>query len=198
MLSTTGSALPWKANSTVQEFLCRSTSVFGDDVAPLPVETAYPTLLEMPSPVLRVYPREAVVAEKFHAMVELGLANSRMKDFYDIWFLRAVFEFDGGLLGAALRATFATPQDRLADCPALRADLGLQKRPAEEDPVAGLRNESASAENAAPDLAQVNARLRAFLTPVLAALAQTTEASERGITGRGGQDLEMPKEPNAS
>jgi hypothetical protein len=58
---------------------------FGDDVTPAPAETEYPTLLPMPAPVLRVYPRETVIAEKFHTMVERGLTNSRMKDFYDIW-----------------------------------------------------------------------------------------------------------------
>ena len=144
---------------------------FGDDVAPLPIETAYPTLLEMPSPVLRVYPREAVVAEKFHAMVELGLANSRMKDFYDIWFLAGGFEFDGGLLGAALRATFARRKTVLPTALpfALTSDF-------ENDPQKKIQWRAFVAKarlpNAAPDLAQVNARLRAFLTPVLAALAQ--------------------------
>jgi hypothetical protein len=44
-------------------------------------------MLDVPAPVLRAYPREAVVAEKLHAMVDLGLANSRMKDFFDLWFL---------------------------------------------------------------------------------------------------------------
>ncbi len=50
---------------------------FGDDVTPSPAETEYPTLLPMPAPVLRVYPRETVIAEKFHTMVERGLTNSR-------------------------------------------------------------------------------------------------------------------------
>jgi hypothetical protein len=53
-----------------------------------------------------MYPRETVVAEKFEAMVKLGLANSRMKDFYDIWALSREFDFDGGVLSAAIQATF--------------------------------------------------------------------------------------------
>jgi len=60
---------------------------FGDTVIPSPVKVEYPTLLDMPSPHLFVYPRETVVAEKFEAMVDLGIGNSRMKDFYDIWYL---------------------------------------------------------------------------------------------------------------
>lgn len=51
---------------------------FGDAVTPKPVQTDFPTLLDFPAPRLAVYPRETVVAEKFEAMVKLGLANSRM------------------------------------------------------------------------------------------------------------------------
>jgi hypothetical protein len=79
---------------------------FGDAVTPKPVETNFPTLLDFPAPRLAMYPRETVVAEKFEAMVKLGLANSRMKDFYDIWALSRGFDFDGGVLSAAIHATF--------------------------------------------------------------------------------------------
>ncbi len=79
---------------------------FGDAVTPKPVQTSYPTLLDFPAPRLAMYPRETVVAEKFEAMVKLGLANSRMKDFYDIWALSRDFDFDGGVLAAAIQATF--------------------------------------------------------------------------------------------
>jgi hypothetical protein len=61
---------------------------FGDVITPAPVETEIPSLLDMPRGKLLTYPRESVVAEKFEAMVSLGLANSRMKDFYDVWSLR--------------------------------------------------------------------------------------------------------------
>jgi len=64
---------------------------FGDAVTPKPVQTDFPTLLDFPAPHLAMYPRETVVAEKFDAMVKLGLANSRMKDFYDIWALSRSF-----------------------------------------------------------------------------------------------------------
>jgi hypothetical protein len=57
---------------------------FGDVIVPGPETADYPTLLEYPAPRLLVYPRDAVVAEKYQAMVVLGMANSRMKDFYDI------------------------------------------------------------------------------------------------------------------
>lgn len=57
---------------------------FGDAVIPDPQSIEYPVLLDLPVPVLRAYARETVVAEKLHAMVDLGIANSRMKDFYDL------------------------------------------------------------------------------------------------------------------
>ena len=57
---------------------------FDDVVYPTIDESAYPSLLSYPAPILRMYPRETVVAEKFQAMVYLGTINSRMKDFYDI------------------------------------------------------------------------------------------------------------------
>ncbi|HEX6122910.1 MAG TPA: nucleotidyl transferase AbiEii/AbiGii toxin family protein [Ktedonobacterales bacterium] len=57
---------------------------FGDVVTPTPADIAFPTLLsDLPAPHVRVYPRETVVAEKFEAIVRLGVPNTRMKDFYD-------------------------------------------------------------------------------------------------------------------
>jgi hypothetical protein len=53
------------------------------------------------------------VAEKFQAMVHLGMANSRMKDFYDVWTLARQFKFEGPGLCAAIRATFARRQTLL-------------------------------------------------------------------------------------
>jgi predicted nucleotidyltransferase component of viral defense system len=79
---------------------------FGDAVTPAIVEVEFPTLLGAPAPRLRAYPRESVVAEKLEAMVHLGIANSRMKDFFDVWFLAQTFAFDGATLSAAIRATF--------------------------------------------------------------------------------------------
>jgi predicted nucleotidyltransferase component of viral defense system len=79
---------------------------FGDVVTPQPAEIAYPTLLDLPAPKLRAYPPETVVAEKLHAMVVLGIANTRMKDFYDLWTLAKELDFDRALLATAIAATF--------------------------------------------------------------------------------------------
>jgi hypothetical protein len=79
---------------------------FGDVITPAPAETEYPTLLPAPRPRLLAYPKETVVAEKFEAMVKLGIANSRMKDFYDLDALSRTLDFDGTTLRAAIRMTF--------------------------------------------------------------------------------------------
>ncbi len=79
---------------------------FGDAVTPEPEYISYPTLLDAPAPLLRAYPRETVVSEKFQALVHLGMANSRMKDFFDLWFMANRFDFDGGNLSKAIRNTF--------------------------------------------------------------------------------------------
>ncbi len=79
---------------------------FGDVVTPGPSELEYPVLLDQPVPKLNAYPRETVAAEKFEAMVALGLANSRMKDFYDLLAMSRLFTFEGATLSAAIRATF--------------------------------------------------------------------------------------------
>jgi hypothetical protein len=79
---------------------------FGDAITPQPDEIEYPTLLDNPAPHLKAYPRYTLVSEKFEAMVRLGIANSRMKDFFDIWLLTQMFEFEGSLLARAISNTF--------------------------------------------------------------------------------------------
>ena len=79
---------------------------FGDAVTPEAQQEEFPTLLDFPAPILLVYPRETAIAEKFEAIVNLGLTNSRMKDYYDIWLLSQQFDFDGANLVRAIEATF--------------------------------------------------------------------------------------------
>jgi predicted nucleotidyltransferase component of viral defense system len=101
---------------------------FGDALEPGAEFIDYPVLLGHPAPRLQAYARETVIAEKFQAMVALGRANSRMKDFYDIWILSRSFSFDGDRLARAIAATFARrgtaiPVDRPdALSPAFAAD----------------------------------------------------------------------------
>lgn len=94
---------------------------FGDAVKPAIVDLDYPVLLDLPAPKLRAYPPETVIAEKFEAIVKLGQANSRMKDFYDIWLLAREYELQGDTLVSAIAATFTR---RKTDIPT-EAPVGL-------------------------------------------------------------------------
>ncbi|MUZ76083.1 nucleotidyl transferase AbiEii/AbiGii toxin family protein [Agrobacterium vitis] len=87
---------------------------FGDAVTPGAVEIEYPALLDAPAPHLRAYPVETVVAEKFQAMVTLGIANSRLKDFYDLWLIAQTFEFRRSTLIEAARRTFERRETALS------------------------------------------------------------------------------------
>jgi predicted nucleotidyltransferase component of viral defense system len=79
---------------------------FGDAIEPGLQEVELPVLLDQPAPRLQAYARETVIAEKFQAMVMLGRANSRLKDFYDIWILSRSYDFAGDRLARAIAATF--------------------------------------------------------------------------------------------
>jgi hypothetical protein len=79
---------------------------FGDVIVPNASTVSYPAILDFPAPELKGYTMESTIAEKFQAMVKLGVLNSRMKDFYDIWFLSHTFDFKGVILGEAIEKTF--------------------------------------------------------------------------------------------
>ncbi len=89
---------------------------FGDAITPAVMDMDFPTLLDdMPSPNVLAYPNETIVAEKTEAIVDLGLSNSRMKDFTDIAMAARRWAFDGGTLVTALQATFRRRRTPLPD-----------------------------------------------------------------------------------
>jgi hypothetical protein len=80
---------------------------FADVITPAPDKLDFPSILDqMSKPCIRAYPPETVIAEKFQAMIALGMINSRMKDFYDLWFMAKSMEFDFRLLREAIFNTF--------------------------------------------------------------------------------------------
>lgn len=87
---------------------------FGDIIYPKTRVINYPVILDFPKPRLKGYPAESVISEKFEAMIKLGLLNSRMKDFYDIWLMMRQFDFNGLNLSGALKRTF---EHRKTDLP---------------------------------------------------------------------------------
>jgi hypothetical protein len=94
---------------------------FGDPVMPGPISLEYPTILDFPAPELKGYRQENSIAEKFQAMCSRGIKNSRMKDFYDIWLLCRLFDFEGADLSGAIRSTF---ESRHMEIPAAPLALG--------------------------------------------------------------------------
>ncbi len=79
---------------------------YGDAVTPAPESARYPVMFgDMPAPTLRVYPRYTVVAEKLEAIISLGMANSRMKDYFDLWVILRDAELDRNILVQAVAAT---------------------------------------------------------------------------------------------
>lgn len=138
---------------------------YGDAVTPGPEEVVYPTLLDdLPAPRLRVYPRATVVAEKLEAIASLGMANSRLKDYFDLRALAREGKLDDGLLADAIAATFerrgtVLPQD---------LPLGLSDEfawdPAKRTQWAAFLNRNRLE---APALADVVAEVRDFVTEPL-------------------------------
>ncbi len=79
---------------------------YGDTVTPAPESAIYPVMFDdMPAPELRVYPRYTVVAEKLEAIISLGMANTRMKDYFDLWIILRDAQLDRETLKKAVEAT---------------------------------------------------------------------------------------------
>ena len=79
----------------------------GDSISPAPVSYEIPSLLDLPDPTITSYPLESVVAEKLEAIFSIGMLNSRMKDFYDLYFISCKESFSSASLMEAVRCTFA-------------------------------------------------------------------------------------------
>jgi hypothetical protein len=140
----------------------------GDAITPAPAEVTYPAMLEFPAPSLLAYPRETVVAEKYQAMVMLGITNSRMKDFYDLWVLARQFPFEGPALARAIEATFRRRQTPLpAEAPLALTAAFYEERTKLEQWRAFLTKSKLAG---GTGLDQVATVLRAFLLPPTEAL----------------------------
>jgi predicted nucleotidyltransferase component of viral defense system len=155
---------------------------FGDAITPELQKIDYPTLLEFPAPHLMAYPRETVVAEKFQAMVALGVANSRMKDFYDLWMMARTFPFDGPTLTLAIANTFArrrTPIPR--ETPLVLTEEFATDRNATVQWGAFL--ERADLLSRATDFAHLIPDLAAFLLPPMLVAAHSSDPLQTWFAG---------------
>lgn len=145
---------------------------FGEAISPPAEEIELPIMLGKPSPRLHAYQRETAIAEKCQAIVSLGMINTRMKDFYDLWYLSRSCSFAGETLSGSLQATFTRCQTEfppkglpLALTAEFANDVLKQRQWRGFLGKAALRKGSA-------DLNTVIQQLQVFLQPLLLALAE--------------------------
>lgn len=139
---------------------------FGDAVTPAPEAVHYPVLLhDLPAPQLRAYPKYTVVAEKLHAVCLLGMANTRMKDYFDLWVLLTEGVLDPQELRSAVAATFHRRQLALPNAiPSGLSDAFAQDAAKQKQWAAFLKKNRLQA----LDLAEVVGVLRSELQKLLA------------------------------
>lgn len=140
---------------------------FGDAVTPKAVTQIIETILDLPKPKLRIYPKETVIAEKFEAMVKLGIGNSRMKDFWDVKFLIKNFSFEGVLLQKAIKATFANRQTAVpTKLPIAFTEIFTKNVEAITDWTAFIKRNKIKSDT---DFGKVVESLRGFFEPIIEA-----------------------------
>lgn len=139
---------------------------FGDTIYPKPELASFPVLLPMEAPVIRAYPREASIAEKFHAMVVLDIRNSRMKDFYDIWFMAKTWTFDMASLSKAISASFERRGTAMPATIPFALTEEFLKDPQKKQQWAAFVSRLNPGDEA-PSLEEIGAILRAFLLPCI-------------------------------
>lgn len=147
---------------------------FGDAITPDASIVEFPPLLDFPAPRLRAYPRETVVAEKLEAMVQLGMANSRMKDFYDVAVLARDFDFDGALLARAIRATFERRKTQLPTTTPMALTPAFSDDPTKKTQWSGFARKAGVRD--AGSLAETISAVRAFVEAPLDSCANNTSA----------------------
>lgn len=153
---------------------------FGDAVYPEPELASFPVLLPLEAPLIRAYPREASIAEKFHAMVVLGIRNSRMKDFYDIWFMAKTWTFDMASLSKAILASFERRGTVIPkEVPLALTDEFLNDSQKKQQWIAFVSRLNPG--DKAPSLEKVGAILQTFLLPCISG-GTLTQADIRSWT----------------
>jgi hypothetical protein len=148
---------------------------FGDAVDPAPEEKDFPVMLKMESPRLKTYPAEVVIAEKLQAMIHLGIANSRMKDFFDIWMLSREQTFVMSRMRRAVAATFARRKTEIrSERPTALTDAFLKEKGKAEQWKAFLNRMQLAKDLA--DLDEVGNAIADFALPVFEAARAKTPA----------------------
>jgi hypothetical protein len=155
---------------------------FGDAVTPAPTAISFGPLLDFPAPMLRAYPPESVIAEKVEAMVALGIANSRMKDFFDLWTMSRTMAFDGPQLAAAIAATFQRRQTPIPLEPPVAMTGTFASNPAKITQWTSFIQRIEEA-NRSMTLQDVVTSIAEFLGPILRAIADGSPFHSRWTGG---------------
>lgn len=145
---------------------------FGDQIVPEPQPSEFPALLALHGPVIRLYSPETVIAEKFNAMVLLGMANSRMKDYFDIWMLSRNFVVEGAVLREAIRQTFAKRQTALPEAEPIGLSDEFSSNESKRLQWQGFVRRQRK-QDSLPDLTEIVAVIRGFLMPIVTGIAAT-------------------------
>ncbi|MBN1982489.1 MAG: nucleotidyl transferase AbiEii/AbiGii toxin family protein [Chitinivibrionales bacterium] len=140
---------------------------FGDKVVPAPLNAEFPAIFAEQGPIIRLYSPETVIAEKFNAMVVLGMANSRMKDYYDIWILSRSFCFDSDTLGEAILQTFHKRQTVLPKIEPLGLSDDFVSNASKQTQWTGFIRKQKRLE-LTPQLAEIVKQIKVFILPIVA------------------------------
>ena len=155
----------------------------GDSVWPAPRTCVYPTLLDFPAPQVLAYPREVVVAEKLDAMVVLGDRNSRIKDFFDLYYLASHFDFDRATLAEAIRRTFERRRTPIPQEEPIGLTPAYWKNPSRPAQVQAFVRRAGLTAADDPGESEIVRLLGAFLLPVLADLRRSARCEGIWVPG---------------
>lgn len=145
----------------------------GDMITPAAKEIEFPTVLDMPSPKLKAYPAETVIAEKFEAMVSIGFTNSRMKDFYDIWAIYKFLNPDQQVVNQAISNTFKRRGTTIpSEVPIALTDEFSKDKTKQQQWIAFIRRAGVT-QKAQPTLHETIAYIRPLLIGAMIEEAET-------------------------
>lgn len=140
---------------------------FGDVVIPHPSSMTYPSLLDTDVIEIKAYSMESIISEKFHAMVDLAFANSRMKDFYDIAMLARRNNFEGTRLQNAIQATFKIRSTEMPAFPAVFTEAFILDRDKHTQWMAFIKRSGVDHSNFADTLGLIKSFLHPFCNQMI-------------------------------
>lgn len=144
---------------------------FGDAITLRSRELTLGPMPDLPAPRLRTCPPETVVAEKLHAIIVLGMANSRMQDYFDLWTLRQTMAFGMTPLRAATEATLEPRSTPIPTTLPVGLTESFTEDESERKQWAGFTRKMTVDARGTPPLAGVVGLVQAFLEPLLIAMS---------------------------